>query len=466
MYTSTKRKNSIFIPDELKTIFNSLHKIGATPILVGGCVRDHFLEKTIKDYDIEVFNIQDVQTLTAHLQDYGTVKLVGKSFGVIKLNTCNDEYDFALPRTEKKVSLGHRGFEITSDGQLSFEEAAKRRDFTMNALGYDVINDEFLDPFNGLKDLNNSVLKHIDDETFIEDPLRIYRAVQFCARFDMTLHDDTLSLCQQMVKNNALNELPKERVFDEFKKFLLKANRPSLAFELMLQMNIIETFPQLEALIGCEQEPEYHPEGDVWVHTLMCLDEMAKLRVKDEYTNLYLMLAVLCHDLGKPATTQIREGKITSYNHEKEGVEPTIAFLSMLSNEKKLLDKITPLVQYHLAPFQLFLQDSSMKAVKRLATKVNIEELCLIALADCKGRTIPNKDKCDKAIAWLLQKAKELNVQNEQLKPLVQGRDLIAFGLQPSAQFKKLLDMAYEIQLEHENYSKEEILNEMKDVLV
>lgn len=462
MYTSTKRKNSIPLPRELKRIFNSLHKIGAKPILVGGCVRDHFLKKPIKDYDVEVFNLPNIETLRTHLASFGSVKVVGKSFGVLKLNTCHDEYDFALPRTEKKVGSGHTGFDVTTNANLSFKEASKRRDFTMNAIGYDVFEELFLDPYDGIEDIYNRRLKHIDDTTFIEDPLRIYRAIQFCARFELNLDDATLLLCQSMVHQGQLEELPKTRVFDEFKKFLLKSPKPSLAFELMNKMGILTYFPQLESLMGCEQEPEYHPEGDVWIHTLMCLDEMAYLRTKDEYQNLYLMLAILCHDFGKPQTTKVINGRITSYNHEKQGVEPTLAFLKLLTDEKKLIEKVIPLVEYHLAPFQLFLQNSSIKAVKRLATKANIEELCIVALADCKGRTIPNKDKCDKAIEWLLKCAKELNVQNEQLKPLVQGRDLIKRGLSPSSEFKKLLNEAYEIQLENAHFSKEEILKELK----
>lgn len=465
MYTYTKKKTSIFIPHELEIIFNSLNKIGARPILVGGCVRDHFLQKEIKDYDIEVYNIEDVDTLTKHLESFGNVKLVGKSFGVLKLNTAKDEYDFALPRVETKVSSGHKGFEVVTNSKLSFKEAAIRRDFTLNAIGYDFFEDLFLDPYDGINDLQNRLLKHIDDETFVEDPLRVYRAVQFCARFELNLDANTLKLCQDITGRGELEELPKTRVFDEFKKFLLKSDKPSYAFELLLEIGILKYFPQLDVLRGCEQEPEYHPEGDVWVHTLMCLDEMVKLRTQDEYQNLYLMLAILCHDLGKPKTTAVINGKITSYNHEKEGIQPTIDFLQLLTDEKKLIEKVIPLVQYHLAPFQLFLQESSMKAVKRLATKTNIEELCLVALADCKGRTLKDKTKCDKAVDWLLSCAKELDVQNEQLSPLVLGRDLISLGLTPSKKFKELLDFAYDLQLENASFSKEDIVKEIEKLL-
>jgi len=325
-------------------------------------------------------------------------------------------------------------------------------------MGYDYKSNILLDPYNGKKDLENKVLRHIDDSTFVEDPLRVYRAIQFCARFEFSLDNSTFHLCEKIVQKNELEELAKERVFEEIKKLLLKANKPSLGFTLLKDLGILRYFPQLEVLVGCLQEKEYHPEGDVWVHTLMCLDEMAKLKSEDEYKNLYLMLAVLCHDLGKPATSAIINGKITSHNHEKEGLEPTIEFIQLLSNEKKLLDKILPLVQYHLAPFQLYLQNSSLKAVKRLATKVNIEELCIVCLADCKGRTIPDKDKCDKAVQWLLNKAKEVNVHQEKMKALIMGSDLVTLGFKPGPKFTTILNWAYDLQIEQENYSKEKLL--------
>jgi len=430
--------------------------------LVGGCIRDYYLKIPCKDYDIEVYQIQSLSQLEICLEKYGRVVLAGKSFGVLKLSCENYEFDFALPRTEQKVGLGHQGFEVTTNGNLDFKEAALRRDFTINAMGYDFKSKKIIDPYNGLIDLENKILRHINDTTFVEDPLRVYRAVQFCARFDLTLDKKTLELCQFIVDKNELKELAKERIFEEIKKLLLRANKPSIGFSLLKELGILKHYPQLLSLVGCLQDIEYHPEGDVWVHTLMCLDEMAKLKTGNDYKDLYLMLAVLCHDLGKPLTSEIRKGRITSYNHEKEGITPTIDFLELLTNEKKLIDKITPLVQHHLAPFQLYLHHSSLKAVKRLATKVNIEELCLVCLADCKGRDIPDKDKCDKAVEWLLRNAQELNVHNEKLQPLVLGRDLIQLGYTPNPMFKTILDYAYDLQIENENFDKEVILGCIK----
>ena len=462
MYTSLNTKNNFFIPKELQEILEALQEKGIKPILVGGCVRDYFLNHRIKDYDIELYSLNDINQIEAILNRFGRVKLVGKSFGVFKLQTKKYEFDFALPRTETKVAKGYTGFEVKSDATLSFQTASLRRDFTINSIGYDFSTQTFLDPNNGLEDLKNKILRHIKEESFVEDPLRVYRAVQLSARFDLTLHATTLQLCQNMVEQGLLEELSCNRIYEEFKKLLLKSSKPSRGFELLKVLGILRYFPQLQALIGCVQEHEYHPEGDVWIHTLMSLDEMVALKTNDEFKDLYLMLAVLCHDFGKPATTQTINGKITSYKHEKEGIEPTLSFLNSLTQDKKLIQNVVQLVENHLAPFQLYIHNASKKAVKRLANKVNIEDLCLVCLADCKGRDIVDKTKCDKAITWLLNTAKELEVHNSALEPLVLGRDLLALGFTASKEFKTMLEFAYELQIEDESLSKENILEQIK----
>lgn len=461
MFTYITKKSSIYLPKTLTKILSFLQEKGASPILVGGCVRDHFLNLPIKDYDIEVFNIENFETLSSYLSNFGKVKLVGKSFGVLKLSVDSDEYDFALPRVEKKIASGHKGFEIISNSYLSFEEAAKRRDFTINALGYDFNEDKFLDPFNGLIDLEKKVLRHIDDKSFIEDPLRVYRAVQFSSRFEFSLDEKTFSLCKDMVNERLLEELAKERVFEEFKKLFLKSKKPSIGFELLKDLGILKYFSELESLVNCPQEPEYHPEGDVWIHTLMTLDEMVKLKVENEFENIVLFLAILCHDFGKPYCTKIIDGKITSHKHESLGIEPTLTFLQKLTDDKKLINEITPLVKYHLSPFQLYLANSSDKAVKRLALKVDINMLCKVCLADCLGRDISDKCKCYDAINWLKNKYEAIMSEPNGLKPLVMGKDLMLLGFKPSKEFKEILDYAFDLQID-DNLSKEEILEKIE----
>ena len=466
MYISTKKRSNLSISSALEEILTHFKSAGFKPVLVGGCVRDHFLNLPIKDYDIEVFDIPTIEILQENLKQFGRVELVGKSFGVVKLFANDgDVYDFALPRTEQKVAQGHQGFEVTTHSKLEYKEAAKRRDFTINSIGYDFNSQQFLDPYDGIEDIENRVLRHIHDSSFVEDPLRVYRAVQFAARFEFELDSQTHKLCEKMVQGGMMSELAIERIYEEFKKFLLKAKKPSIAFELIKSLGLLSDYPELQALDGCIQDKIYHPEGDVWVHTLMTLDEMAILLEDvelEEKRRLILMYAILCHDLGKPMTTEVVDGRVQSHKHEALGVEPTISFMNRLTNDKKMIEQITPLVKYHLSPFQFYDQKSSTKAVKRLSTKVNIENLCLVAKADCLGRDIEDKSKCDLAVDWLLNEARALSISQEPLKPLVQGRDLIELGLKPSKEFKTILDFGFDLQID-EGCEKEEILRLIKE---
>ena len=464
MFTTTIKFN---IPKILEDILINLQELGATPILVGGCVRDYFVNIPVKDYDIEIFGIDSLETIQKSLEKFASVKLVGKSFGVLTLRVNEYDFDFALPRIEKKIGNTHQDFEIITNANLSFKEAAIRRDFTINAIGYDFCTKDFLDPFNGINDLKNRVLKHIDDKTFIEDSLRVYRAIQFSARFDFSLDEKTFELCKKIVQNNELHFLPKERIYEEFKKLFLKSSKPSIGFELLKDLGVLKYFPELKALISCVQDPIYHPEGDVWIHTMMCLDELSRIlkeeNIVDEYRKLYLFYAILCHDFGKPFCTKEVNGKITSHKHESLGIEPTISFLSKLTNEKKFIEIVSSLVKNHLIPFQLYLAESSLKAIKRLSLKVNIEDLCLVCLADCLGRTILDKEKCPKATSWVLNKAKELDIHNEPIKPIVQGRDLIELGFKPSDKFKEILEFAFDLQID-ENMKKNEIIKKIIEI--
>lgn len=445
------------IPKILYKISTKLNTLNAKAVIVGGSVRDHFLGLDIKDYDIEVYGLGSIEELERLLRTYGSVKLVGKSFGVLKFVHDKKEYDFSFPRREKKSGAGHRGFDVMTDGFMEFKEASKRRDFTINAMGYDIQSAKFLDPYDGKLDIKRKILRHVDDKTFAEDPLRLYRGVQFCARFGYEMDYDTKSLCKLLVCE--LKELPKERVFEEIKKLLLKAKKPSIGFELLRELGVLKYFPQLKDLIGVEQDAKWHPEGDVWVHTMMCLDEMSGLLSGDESRDIMLMLAILCHDFGKPATTKTIDGRIRALGHEEAGLEPTKTFLSRLTNEVKLISAILPLVRYHLSPSQFYSQNSGSKAIRRLSTKVNIEDLELVARADFLGRTTREAQSRDyKAGKWLLEKALKLNVQKKPPENLLQGRDLITLGFRPGKKFSQILNYIYELQIEGVVKSREEAL--------
>ena len=449
------------LPKILQTISKELQRKNAKAIVLGGSVRDHFLKLPSKDYDIEVYGLKSMEELEKILSEYGSVNLVGKSFGVLKFTYEAEEYDFSFPRKESKIGIGHRGFDVEVDGLLDFKTASMRRDFTVNALGYDIEEKAFLDPFGGLEDIKQKQLRHIDDETFIEDPLRVYRAVQFCARFGFELSLETKVLCKEMVTKGMLEELPKERVYVEWKKLLLKAPKPSFGFELMQELGILERyFPELHALIGVPQSPKWHPEGDVWVHTMMTVDEMALLRSENEKQNLKMMFAILCHDLGKAVSTTIDdEGNIRSIGHEKTGLALTKTLMYRLMDEHDFIESLLPLVEHHLKPSQFYADNSGSKAIRKLACKVNIEELVLVAEADFLGRTTEEALTRDyKAGEWLLKKAGELKVKTKPLERLVQGRDLIDLGLEPSPQFKTIIDEVYALQLEGSVSTREEAL--------
>lgn len=445
---------SIIIPPILKTISIKLSQNRAKPILVGGSIRDYFLGLPSKDYDVEVFNIE-IDRLIEILSEFGNVNLVGKSFGVLKFSNNGDDYDFSIPRKESKTSSGHRGFDIETNPNLSFKEASNRRDFTINSMGYDILKGELLDPYDGYSDIQNRVIRYVDRDSFIEDSLRVYRGIGFASRFGFKIEANTQKLFKSMIDRQEFRELSKERVFIEFNKILLKSHKPSVGFELIREFGILKYFPPLQNIIGVPQDSRYHLEGDVWIHTMMSLDAMAIFKEK----NLKLLYAILCHDLGKATHTQIQNNKISAIGHEKAGIEPTKEFLYSITNEHKFIDSILPLVEHHLKPSIYFRNGAKNSTIRKLATKVNISELILVAKADFLGRTTEeSKSRIYRAGEWLATKSKELEVDKKPLKPILQGRDLIEIGLKPSKEFGVILEQIYQLQLDGVVNNREEAL--------
>jgi tRNA nucleotidyltransferase (CCA-adding enzyme) len=278
---------------------------GGRGLIVGGWVRDRLAGLPSKDIDLEVFGI-DPARLKEILGAFGSVNAVGESFTVYKVAGL----DVSLPRRESKTGRGHRGFTVSGEPDLPLKEAARRRDFTINAISWDPLTEEYLDPFDGRGDLERRILRAVDAATFGDDSLRVLRALQFAARFEFTLDEETAALCRRI----PLDDLPAERIWGEIEKLLLRARRPSIGFALALELGVIERlFPELDVLVGCPQEPEWHPEGDVWVHTLLVVDEARKQIDDLEHPQqVAVMLGALCHDLGKPATTAFLDGRIRS----------------------------------------------------------------------------------------------------------------------------------------------------------
>ena len=431
--------------EAVRTVAELVKRAGGRALLVGGCVRDALLGKEPKDFDLECFGIS-ADDLQRTLGERFALDLVGLSFGVIKLHHL--DIDVAIPRRETKLGLGHRAFEMACDPSLTLAEASARRDFTVNAIYQDPLTGETLDPWNGRADLANRVLRHVSDH-FREDPLRVLRGMQFVARFDLDPAPETIAVCRAMEPEG----LPPERLFGEWEKLLVKGVEISKGLGFLRDTDWVRHYPELAALIGCRQDPEWHPEGDVWNHTLCCLDAFAEARDRDPPLApdeaLVVGLAVLCHDFGKPATSAYDpvKNRIRSLGHDEAGVAPTLSFLRRLTNEERLLREVPPLVRLHMRPFAMWKDKASDAAIRRLAAQVvRMDRLLRVAAADDAGRPPFPRDPA--ALEWLAAQAERLRVADSAPKPLVMGRDLIALGMKPGVEFGKILKAAYEAQLD------------------
>ena len=430
--------------DRARTLAAAVSAAGGRALIVGGWVRDQVMGRASKDLDLEVYGV-DAQRLRQLLESFGRVDMVGESFQVYKWGGI----DVSLPRRESKSGRGHRGFEVTGDPAMSVEEAARRRDFTVNAIAWDPLTGEYLDPFDGRGDIGRRLLRVVDRERFLDDSLRVLRAVQFAARLDLRLDDEARELCRAA----ALDDLPAERVWGEIEK-LIFAPRPSIGFALAMELGVVaKLFPELQALAGCPQEPEWHPEGDVWVHTLQVIDQ-ARGRVGDlpRPQQIAIMLGAVCHDFGKPATTAVIDGRIRSMDHEEQGVAPTHAFLDRLNLRSidgyDVRQQVAGLVAHHLKPGAWFKVRDEVGdgAFRRLAHKVDLELLARLAASDCQGRH-PGVFDCT-AMDWFLERARSLGVEHRPPAPILLGRHLLELGLKPGPRVGEILKAVYEQQME------------------
>lgn len=421
--------------------------------LVGGCVRDFLLGIEPKDLDVEVYDIS-AENLVAVLSRHGQVSLVGQSFGVYKLR-CQDNttYDFSLPRRDSKITGGHKGFEI-SFGQISLKEAAQRRDLTINSLLYCPRTGNVLDFFGGISDLKNKILREISEESFVEDPLRPLRIFQFAARFGFSVASKTAELCRAMFVAGLHKELPKERISEEFVKFLLKGNDHLLGFKVLKEIGWLPLFPEIAALDGLHQDPCWHPEGDVLTHTAHCLAAMKKILAKNNINKnddiLTYFLAIFCHDFGKASTTFINnKGRIVSPGHDSAGEEPTRKFLSNLMISKDIVGRVIPLVVNHMVHLSITKDTNLDKFVKKLSVKLipeNIQGLSYIVHADHSGRPPLNPEMPQKMTQILVAAQNNKCVQNKS-EPIIKGQHLIDLGMSPSVSFGIILRETYEAQL-------------------
>ena len=448
-------------------ICEAVRAAGGRAMLVGGWVRDYLLGIESKDFDIEVYGVEPAR-LRALLEEIAPVNAVGGQFAVYKLAFYTPstidyqnidlknsdpknrfEIDVSLPRRESKSGRGHRGFTIEGDPHMPFEEAARRRDFTVNAILYDPLTNEIIDPFGGAQDLEKRLLRAVAAETFVEDSLRVLRAVQLAARFEMAVETRTAELCRSI----ELADLPHERIWGEMEKLLTMRARPSIGLQVALELGVLDKlFPEIRALVGCPQEYERHPEGDVFIHTKLAIDEAARL-VDDlpKEKRIAVMLAVLCHDLGKPVATEIIDGRIRSAGHDEAGLEPSQRVMNTLGlytlSGYDVRSQVLGLVREHLRPEQFYDERESITdgAFRRLARKVELDLLYRVAKANALARgPAASSVKQD----WFIEKAQALGVEHSAPEPILKGRHLIEAGFGPGPRMGEILRLVYDLQLD------------------
>lgn len=418
-------------------IANKVSEKGGRTFYVGGFVRDKILGIENKDMDIEVHGVKP-EVLREILSEVGEPMSYGSSFGVYSLK--GYDIDIAMPRKEHATGKGHRDFEVFVDPFIGTAEAARRRDFTMNAVMEDVLTGELVDPFGGKQDLEKGIIRHIDSDTFVEDPLRVLRGAQFASRFGFNIADETSDLFRSM----DLSALSRERVEDELKKALLKGKKPSVFFEVLRSADGLDVwFPEVKALIGIEQDPKFHPEGDVWTHTMEVLDRAARYRYKTKNPYAFMLLA-LTHDFGKAVTTEVVNGRIHAYDHETEGLPAIETFLRRITNESEVISYVLNMVPLHMKPNVVAASKSAVKVTNRMFDRAAApEDLIYFAMSD---KPVMSGDNPFTGDPEFLFERYEL-YEEMMSRPYVTGNDLIEKGLEPGEYFSDVLAYAHKLRL-------------------
>ncbi|HYJ88339.1 MAG TPA: HD domain-containing protein [Pyrinomonadaceae bacterium] len=460
---------SLRVPEKVLALSTAIRDAGGRALLVGGCVRDLLMGHQPKDWDVEVYGVEPA-SLRALLDRFGPVNVVGEAFTVYKLGP---EVDVSLPRRERKSGRGHRAFIIEGDPSMSFEDATRRRDFTINAILQDPLTEELIDPFHGQDDINNGILRLVSADTFPEDSLRVLRAAQLAARFGLAVDAKTLEVCRTI----DLTDLPAERVWGEMEKLLLLAPQPSKGLNWLLRLGAIEQlFPEIASLNNVPQEPEWHPEGDVLVHTGLVVDRARELIEDLPYAKqVTVMLAALAHDFGKPPTTEFIEGRWRSRGHEEAGVGPTERFLDRLNihtlDGYDVRAQVIALVRQHLKPGEFYKKREEVGdgAFRRLARRCELDLLYRVAKADSLGRNadwVPREKWYDaKAQDWFIERARELEVAQQPPAPILLGRHLLELGLEPGPRVGEITKAVYELQLDGKVCNLDDARNEAKKML-
>lgn len=456
----TTQKLDIPVSPTLTKILGSIQDKGHKGLIVGGAVRDALMGEQPKDIDVEVYG-PNYEELSSILAEHGKVNIVGKNFGVIKLTDADgQDYDFSLPRTDNKNGVGHKDFDVAVNPALTPKEAASRRDFTINSMAYDPLKGELHDYFGGQQDLENKVLRHTS-EAFAEDPLRVLRGMQFASRFGMTVDPQTAKLSESI--SDQFSTIPKERISEEFMKLATKGKEPGRAIQYLADTGWSKNFPELHALHNTPQDPEWHPEGNVAVHTGHAMDAAASIADREGLTGddrAVVVLGAMAHDLGKATHTQTEGDRITSHGHDRAGGPLARSLMERIGIKPDITDKVVPIVESHMQHIN-FTSESKPKAVRRLAERVHpatIRELSMVMEADHSGRP-PLPGGVPEGTSHILRLAEESKVTDNKIKPLVQGKHVMPFFDGPGRHIGEVVKAAYEAQLNGEINNEEEAKN-------
>jgi len=445
-------------PIELPAVLQAAHKrlreAGGRSLLVGGAPRDALLGRAPEDFDTEVYGLR-LEEVAAALAPLGRSDLAGKAYCVVKLFAGGSTFDFGIPRRERKAGVGHRGFAVDGDPQLDEREAAARRDFTVNALLYDPESREVLDHFGGKEDLERGLLRRVGPG-FPEDPLRVLRGLQLAGRYGLRLESETAALCRSMRRE--FWSLPRERIWGEWRKWAARSTKPALGLEALEQSGWLPFFAELNALVNLPQEPQWHPEGDVWTHTRLCLEALVGLPAwasRSEGERIVISLATLCHDLGKARRARYapKAGRLAwiSPGHDAAGRWLAEALLRRLGAPRSVSEPVQKLVGWHHFLNSFPPSGPTPSALRRLARRLEpatLEQLGAVMRADHLGRPPLVSPKQQKRLDRFDQMAEELAIARQAPRPILKGRHLIERGLKPGPSFKPLLEEAYERQLD------------------
>lgn len=430
----------------ISEIASAVHDLGGRALLVGGCVRDGLMGIPCYDIDCEVHGVAP-DKLRALLGRFGGIDESGEKYGIFTIRGAG--IDIALPRKETRTGPGHKDFAVCVDPMLPPETAAARRDFTVNAIMRDALTGEYVDPFGGIDDLKNGVLRAVPGGQFEEDPLRVLRGAQFAARFHLTPDRDTIGRMKRM----PLDRLSAARVMEETKKALLKSDRPSAYFSVLEQADALcPWFAELAALRAIPQNPVYHPEGDALAHTLMVLDEAAAVR--DRMSDpLSFMLACLCHDLGKATAMQVREdGRIQAIGHEHTGVPLIGDMLTRLGVSKQTIAYAKNMCRLHMRVHTCYYGKARVSRTNLLFDEaVSADELAWLVVCDSRGTGKP-RENADIEEEFIMER---LHLYKEAAAgPMPDARMLMDAGCAPGPGLRAAIEKARELVLGGESLEK------------